>query len=174
MDELADKLAAKLLSDKLLAAVQPVMDRLDKPITIMSEVQPPATQSWVEPQIYAVMTKMIHMDRNELDEKNKRAVFIGIPHEATEKDTKEEDEKMLREAITACDNQELSKSYAKAQIATKRHPDHRAGPKGHRPLKVMFESQMHRDVFLRSLRRNRSSKMQSLIHMCDAIIQQTS
>ncbi|VDM51368.1 unnamed protein product [Toxocara canis] len=119
MDELADKLAAKLLpqltsalSDKLLAAVQPVVDRLDKLITIMSEVQPPATQSWVEPQIYSVMTKMIHMDRNELDEKNKRAVFIGIPHEATEKDTKEH-QKMLREAITACNNQQLSQSYAR-------------------------------------------------------------
>ncbi|KHN72760.1 hypothetical protein Tcan_17791 [Toxocara canis] len=115
MDELADKLAAKLLppltsalSDKLLAAVQPVVDRLDKLITIMSEVQPSATQSWVEPQIYSVMTKMIRMDRNELDEKNKRAVFIGIPHETTEKGTKEEDEKMLREAITACNNQQLS------------------------------------------------------------------
>ncbi|KHN71575.1 hypothetical protein Tcan_03757 [Toxocara canis] len=53
MDELADKLAAKLLpqltsalSDKLLAAVQPVVDRLDKLISIMSEVQPPATQTY--------------------------------------------------------------------------------------------------------------------------------
>ncbi|VDM33020.1 unnamed protein product, partial [Toxocara canis] len=152
MDELADKLAAKLLpqltsalSDKLLAAVQPVVDRLDKLISIMSEVQPPATQSWVEPQIYSVMTKMIHMDRNELDEKNKRA---------TEKDTKEEDEKLLREAIT------LSESYANGHITTKRHPDYRAGPKGYRPLKVMFESQIHRDIFLR----NRFSKMQSLPH----------
>ncbi|VDM50227.1 unnamed protein product [Toxocara canis] len=71
----------------------------------MLEFQPPATQNWAEPQIYSVMTKMIHTDRNELDEKNKRAVFIGIPHEAAEKDTKEEDEKMLREAITACNNQ---------------------------------------------------------------------
>ncbi|VDM50481.1 unnamed protein product [Toxocara canis] len=70
----------------------------------MWEVQPPATQ-----------------DRNELDEKNKRAVFIGIPHEATEKDTKEEDEKMLREAITACNNQQLSESYANGHITTKRH-----------------------------------------------------
>ncbi|KHN77404.1 hypothetical protein Tcan_04936 [Toxocara canis] len=103
---------------------------------------------------------MIHMDRNELDEKNKRAVFIRIPHEATEKDTNEEDEKMLREAITACDNQELSESYASGHITTKRHPHYRAGPKGYRPIKVMFESQIHRDIFLRSLRRSRPSKMQ--------------
>ncbi|KHN76791.1 hypothetical protein Tcan_14089 [Toxocara canis] len=130
----------------------------------MSEVQPSAIQSWVGPQIYSVMTKMIHMGRNELDEKNKRAVFIGIPHEATEKDTKEEDEKMLREAITACNNQQLSESYANGHITTKRHPNYRAGPKGYRPLKVMFESQIHHDIFLRSLRRNGPSKMQSLPH----------
>ncbi|KHN81020.1 NAC-alpha domain-containing protein 1 [Toxocara canis] len=81
------------------------------------------------------MTKMIHMDRNKLDEKNKRAVFIGIPHEATEKDTKEENEKMLREAITACSNQLLSESYANGHITTKRHPDYRGGRKGYRPFK---------------------------------------
>ncbi|KHN77242.1 hypothetical protein Tcan_10938 [Toxocara canis] len=130
----------------------------------MSEVQPPATQSWVEPQIYSVMTKMIHMDRIELDEKNKRTVFIGIPHEATEKGTKEEDEKMLREAITACNNKQLSESYANGHITTKRHPDYRAGPNGYRPLKVMFESRIHRDIFLRSKKSNRPSKMQSLPH----------
>ncbi|VDM40409.1 unnamed protein product [Toxocara canis] len=139
VDDLADKLAANLLpqltsalSDKLLAAVQPAVDRLNKFITIRPEVQvqPPATQNWVEPQLHSVMTKMIHMDRNELDKKNKRAVVIGIPHEATEKDTKE-DEKMLREAITACNNRQLSESYANGHITTRRYRDYRAGSKGY-------------------------------------------
>ncbi|KHN85783.1 hypothetical protein Tcan_15536 [Toxocara canis] len=140
VDDLADKLAANLLpqltsalSDKLLAAVQPAVDRLNKFITIRPEVQvqPPATQNWVEPQLHSVMTKMIHMDRNELDKKNKRAVVIGIPHEATEKDTKEDDEKMLREAITACNNRQLSESYANGHITTRRYRDYRAGSKGY-------------------------------------------
>ncbi|KHN77278.1 hypothetical protein Tcan_06570 [Toxocara canis] len=77
---------------------------------------------------------------------------------------------MLREAITACNNQQLSESYANGHITTKRHPDYRAGPKGYRPLKDMFESQTHRDIFLRSLRRYRPSKMQSFPHsytQCD-------
>ncbi|KHN88899.1 hypothetical protein Tcan_05243 [Toxocara canis] len=98
------------LSDKLQAAVQPVVGRLDKFIMPMSENQSPATQSWVEPQLHSVMAKTVHTDRNETEEKNKRAVFIGIPHATTEDDTKEEDEQMLREAIIACDSRHLSES----------------------------------------------------------------
>ncbi|VDM48860.1 unnamed protein product [Toxocara canis] len=101
LDELAKKTAARLLpptsalSDKLQAAVQPVVDRLDKLIKLMSGNQSPATNCWVGPQLYSVMAKMMQMDRNEIDEKNKRAVFIGIPHATTEDATKEEDEQML-------------------------------------------------------------------------------
>ncbi|KHN74160.1 hypothetical protein Tcan_18839 [Toxocara canis] len=31
------------------------------------------------------MAKMMQMDRNEIDEKNKKAVFIGIPHATTDR-----------------------------------------------------------------------------------------
>ncbi|VDM44658.1 unnamed protein product [Toxocara canis] len=170
LDELAKEIAAKLLmpltsalSDKLQVAVQPVVDRLDKLIKLLWEIQSSATQCWVEPQLYSVMAKMMQMDRNEMDEKNKRAVFIGIPHATTE-DATNEDEQMLREVITACDSRKLSESYAKGRITTRRHPDYQAGPKGSQPLKVTFEPLTYRDIFLRSLKRKLPSKMQSLPH----------
>ncbi|KHN82838.1 hypothetical protein Tcan_10089 [Toxocara canis] len=120
LDELAKKIAARLLpplasalSDKLQAALQPVVGRVDKLIKLMSDNQSSATHCWFEPQLYSVMAKMMQMDRNEMDEKNKRVVFIGIPHATTKDVIKEEDEQMLREAITACDSRQLSESYAK-------------------------------------------------------------
>ncbi|KHN76287.1 hypothetical protein Tcan_14673 [Toxocara canis] len=136
-DELAEKIAARLLSpltaalsDKLQAAVQPAVDQLDKLKMLMSGNHSPAAKSWVKPQLYSVMAKMMNMDRTEMDKKNKRAVFIGFPHATTESATKEEDEQMLREAIIACNSQQLSESYARGCITTRRHPDYQAGSKG--------------------------------------------
>ncbi|VDM50089.1 unnamed protein product [Toxocara canis] len=46
-----------------------------------------------------------------MDEKNKRAVIIGIPHATTEDANKQEYE--MREAINARQSRQLSESYAK-------------------------------------------------------------
>uniref|UniRef100_A0A183U6A8 BAR domain-containing protein n=1 Tax=Toxocara canis TaxID=6265 RepID=A0A183U6A8_TOXCA len=114
LDELAKKESASLflpltsaLSDKLQAAVQPVVDSLDKLINPMSENQSPATHCWVEPQLYSIMAEMMQMGRNEMEEINERAVFIAILPATAEDATKEKDETMLREAISACDTQTI-------------------------------------------------------------------
>ncbi|KHN73742.1 Putative metalloproteinase inhibitor [Toxocara canis] len=119
LNELAKKRSASFLlpltsalSDKL-QAVQPLVDRLDKVIKLMSENQSSAIQCCVEPQLYSVMAKMMQMDRNKMNEKNERAVYIGTPHVTTEDATKEDDEQMLREAINACDSRQLSESHMK-------------------------------------------------------------
>ncbi|VDM39423.1 unnamed protein product [Toxocara canis] len=67
------------------------------------------------------MAKVMQMDRNATDKKNKRAAFIGIPHATTEDATKPKDEQMLREAITACKSPQLLEFYVKGRITTKRH-----------------------------------------------------
>ncbi|KHN77004.1 hypothetical protein Tcan_14892 [Toxocara canis] len=171
MDELASKIAVRLLPpltsplpEKLQAAMQSAVDRFDKLVQFVSKNQSSATQSRTKPQLHSVMAKLLQMDRNVVDEKNKQEVFIGILHATTEDATKQEDEQMLREAITACESRQLSDSYAKGRITTKRRPDYQPGPKGSRLLKVTFESQAHCDIFLSSLKRKRVYKMQSLPH----------
>ncbi|VDM40871.1 unnamed protein product [Toxocara canis] len=77
LDELAKKIAARLLppltsalSNELQAALQPVVDELDKLIELMATDQSLATESWIESLLYSVMSKEMQMDRNVLDEKN--------------------------------------------------------------------------------------------------------
>ncbi|VDM44102.1 unnamed protein product [Toxocara canis] len=85
LQELAKSIAVSLLSsltlalsDKLQAAVQTVVNRLDKLTELMSTNQSLTTQSWVESLLHAMMAKVMQIDINVMDEKNKRAVFIGI------------------------------------------------------------------------------------------------
>ncbi|KHN72976.1 hypothetical protein Tcan_10602 [Toxocara canis] len=59
------------ISDKLQVAVQPVVDRLDKLMELISTNQSPATQSWVQSQLYSGMTKVMQWTEMQWTRKGK-------------------------------------------------------------------------------------------------------
>ncbi|KAI1696800.1 hypothetical protein Ddc_20135 [Ditylenchus destructor] len=101
-----------------------------------------------EPPSYAAITRTILQVVNDADkakEKSCRAVIERLPEQATDSETEESDKQTLEKVARASE-----KEY---QIISEKC--HRSGPKRegrNRILKVQFQSQKERDIFLRSFR----------------------
>ncbi|MFH4977314.1 hypothetical protein AB6A40_004023 [Gnathostoma spinigerum] len=117
-----------------------------------------------ESRLYSTVARVVHTDATVLQEKAKRAVFIGVPHAKTKDSTAKEDYAMVAEVVRESNNRELLEAFETGAISTQRHPSYEVPQGRTRPLKVCFPSKALRDEFINYVSFNKPSKIKDLPH----------
>ncbi|MFH4979093.1 hypothetical protein AB6A40_005802 [Gnathostoma spinigerum] len=179
MDSLAKALAplvSKYISDSITAALAKQHDeliaKLDQLIAVNSSLSSAISSTHKQPAhpiisnstLYSTVARVVHTDAAVLQEKAKRAVFIGVPHASTKEATAKEDSSMVAEVIRQSDNRELLDALEAGNISTQRHPSYEVTPGRTRPLKVSFPSKTLRDQFINYVRFNKPQRIKNHPH----------
>ncbi|MFH4976714.1 hypothetical protein AB6A40_003423 [Gnathostoma spinigerum] len=115
-----------------------------------------------ESRLYSTVACVVHTDATVLQEKAKRAVFIGVTHAKTKDSTAKGDYAMVAEVVRESNNRELLEAFETGAISTQRHPSYEFPQGCTRPLKVCFPSKALRDEFINYVGFNKPSKIKDL------------
>jgi hypothetical protein len=89
-------------------------------------------------------------DKAEYEEKESRAVVIGMTEKSDLAQGLISDQKLVADLVKYCDSEKVQKAFSDQLIKHKRHPTDR--PPGKRPLKIECPSKEIRDLLLSGIR----------------------